>query len=387
MTRSMAGVNPEVLRWARERAGYTQDEVAAALGKDTSTIQRWEVGEGSPTYSQLEKLAYHLYKRPLAVFFFPDPPDEPDLSQEFRTLPDFELDDLTADTRYALRQGEAMQLALRELNDGRNPSPQKIFVDIQVRSTESAARLARQVRHYLDVPLRTQIEWQSNDQALQRWRDAVQDKGIFVFKRSLKQRDVCGFSLLDDQFPVIYLNNSTPRTRQIFTVFHELAHLLLHTNGVTKRDDRYISSLSGTPRRVEVFCNAFAAELLVPSDDFDEHLRRPRYDDQWFSATADRYHVSREVILRKLLDRGLIDDRRYREKADQWIRESREREARGGGNYYATQATYLGQKFLDLAFSRYYQGRCTLEQLADYLNVRVQSIPGLEQRALKAAAG
>ena len=40
-----------------------------------------------------------------------------------------------------------------------------------------------------------------------------------------------GFCLQDDEFPIIYLNNSAAKSRQIFSLFHELAHLLLRTSG------------------------------------------------------------------------------------------------------------------------------------------------------------
>jgi Zn-dependent peptidase ImmA (M78 family) len=90
------------------------------------------------------------------------------------------------------------------------------------------------------------------------------------------------------------------------------------------------------------------------------------------------------VILRKLLDREVISQQFYARKIQQWIKEFEEStKSKGGGNYYATQATYLCDRFLNLAFGKYYQGHCTLEQLADYLNVRVRSVAGLEQIVLR----
>jgi hypothetical protein len=74
----------------------------------------------------------------------------------------------------------------------------------------------------------------------------------------------------------------------------------------------------------------------------------------------------------------------YETKAEQWTKQYDERRGRGrGGNYYATQASYLGGKYLQLAFGKYYQGHFGIERLADYLNVKVQSIPGLEHFVLK----
>ena len=72
-------VNPEVLRWARETAGFDIDDVVEKIKRKRVTpvtIKSWEKGTTSPTYAQLERLAYEIYKRPLALFFFPKPPQE-----------------------------------------------------------------------------------------------------------------------------------------------------------------------------------------------------------------------------------------------------------------------------------------------------------------------
>lgn len=393
MANYVTGVNPRVLRWARERSGYSVVEVALSFKKEADIVESWESGEGVPTYNQLEKLAYQLYKRPLAIFFFPEPPEEPDAGESFRTLPEFEIRNLLPDSRYAARLAKAMQIALRELNDGVNPSSKRVFRDIHIDTdTVSPAHAASTVRQYLAVPLDEQVSWKGHAEALKNWRDIIQDHGVFVFKRPFKQKDVSGVCLHDDEFPVIYLNNSTATTRQIFTIFHELAHILLGTNGVTKREPRYIDSLTGEAREIEVFCNSFAAESLVPSEDFANQLAMrwstDRFvSDRLVSNLSAHYNVSREVILRKLLDMGIVDSRDYEARAQQWVEEYRESRKRGGGgNYYYTQAQYLGNRYLELAFGRYYDGRCTIQQLASYLDVKVKSVAGLEHVLLTKAA-
>ena len=362
MTDLVSGMNPEVLKWARERAGYSVADVAHALKKDIDVIESWESGADAPTYGQLEKLAYQLYKRPIALFFFPAPPEEPDPKQSFRTLPEFELQNLASDTRFAIRQAEAMQLALNELNDGANPAQKKIFREVQIDINSDIVSAVARVRDYLGLKLEEQSHWKDSDDALKKWRSAVEETGVFVFKRSFHQRDISGFCLLDVEFPVIYINNSAAKTRQIFTLFHELAHILLHSNGITKRDFRYIDALTGYEKQIEVFCNRFAGEFIVPSSDFEQWIKGDARNDEYISKLANTYKVSREAILRKFLDRKLVDQNYYEAKAKQWADEyeNARKSAAGGGDYYATQAIYLGDRFLNLAFARYYQGRCTL---------------------------
>ena len=388
MGEKLTGVNPKIIQWARERARYSLESVAVKFKKDVSVIEKWESGEDFPTYSQLEKLA-EIYKRPLALFFFPEPPLEAEEKQEFRTLPDFEIENLAADTIYALRQAKAMQLSLQEINNGINPSTKKIFQDISVSSSDDLRILAEQIRNYLNVTLEEQLTWNDQETALKKWRSAVEEAGIFIFKRSFKQREISGFCLIDIEFPIIYINNSTEKSRQIFTIFHELAHILLQTNGITKSDDRYINSLQGANKSIEIFCNKFAAEFLLPNHVFSEIIRETvvNDNDKIISKISSDYKVSREVVLRKLLDNNFISQKEYSLKVSEWYSEqvgkSQDKNKKSGGNPYANQATYLGENYLKLVFNKYYQGQYDIERVADYLNIKkVATVEKLEQYLL-----
>lgn len=386
MPTPVAGIQTTVLQWARESQGLSIEDVAKRMKRDPREITAWEAGESAPTYVQLETLAYKVYKRPIAVFFLPQPPPEPEPEHEFRTLPDYDLEDLSADTRYQIRLAHSLQLSLKELNDDKNAAERVIFRDIELRIDDDLIEKAEEVRGYLGIALETQATWRSGEVALKAWRDAVEDAGIFVFKHAFKEKRISGFSLLDDQFPIIYLNNSTTKTRQIFSLFHELAHLLFHINGISKFDPSYISELDLPERRIEQFCNAFAAELLMPSRDFDKRLREiARLDERAVEALANRYSVSREVVFRRLRDKRLVSQEQYEEKAAEWAAQAAD-QAGDGGNYYATQASYLGERYLKLVFRKHYQGRLTLDQAAEYLGVKPKNVAGLEEFALREAA-
>jgi len=381
------GINPEILRWARERAGYSISQIAEEFNKDPEDISAWEEGDTVPTYNQLELLAYRYYKRPIALFFFPSPPPEVDPGEEFRTLPDFVIENLLPDTRHAIRHGLAMQQSLRELTDGQNRSERQVFKDLQFNPEDSIPELATQLRNYLGVSLGQQSDWSGVSVALANWREEVQKVGVFIFKRSFKQEDVSGYCLIDSEFPIIYLNNSTSKSRQIFTIFHELAHILLKSSGITKIRNDYIDSLSGYDRSVEIFCNAFTSEFLVPLSDFQGRFDQNQEIEFMVDECAEFYNVSREVILRKLLDLGLVTQGYYQQMAQLWIEEFNEFRRTGrGGNYYATQAAYLGDFYMNLAFSRYYEGRLSIQDLAEHLNIKAKSVEGLERQMLRRAA-
>lgn len=378
------GINSDILKWARERSGYSAEEIAAAFGKDdASIINKWESGESAPTYVQLEKLA-DKYKRPIAIFFFPEPPEESNTAEN-PALRSSDNGHLDPRMHILLRQAYARQLSLMELNLGTNPSEKKIFRDLQARPTDSSKALAQQARSYLNISVITQARWKNGKEALENWRDSVEENGIFVFKDAFKDESVDGFCLVHDEFPVIYLNNSRPSVRQIFSLFHELGHLLLGENGITH-------SINRIDGNIETFCNQFAAECLVPSDDLETQINSPVYNNNTIEMLATRYKVSRPVILLKLINSGILRREDYSEWMGRWTQEHehfKEKRAGstspGGGNYHNTHAAYLGYRFMDLAFSKYRQGHCSIDQLAEYLSTKVKHLPGLEERLSRRA--
>ena len=385
MPEYIQGINPTIVKWARERSGYTLQEVAKSLNRDVATISNWESGAAAPTYIQLEKLA-DKYKRPVAMFFFPEPPQEPDFVGQL-ALRSSEIEQLAPGIRILLRQARARQLSLMELNMGVNPVEMKIFRDLHPQINDSVTELAQQTRSYLGISVETQAGWSSTKEALENWREQIEEKGIFVFKDAFRDDSVDGFCLIHEQFPVIYLNNSRSAVRQIFSLFHELAHILLGENGITR-------GINPIGEQIEVFCNQFAAEFLVPSGDLETRLNFPIYDDDAIDSAIEElagyYKVSRPVILLRLVNRGILTQNRYRQRASQWTEEYESRlegrvggESSGGGNYYNTHAVYLGYKFMELAFSRYHQGQCSIEELADHLSIKVKNLPGFEDCLLR----
>ena len=381
MAEYIQGINPTIVKWARERSGYTLEDVATSLNRDVETISDWESGEQAPTYVQLEKLA-DKYKRPVAMFFFPEPPHETDFVGQL-ALRSSEIEQLDPGIRILLRQARARQLSLMELNMDANPAETKIFRDLHPQLGDSPTELAQQTRAYLDISIDTQAGWNSAKEALGNWLESVEEKGIFVFKAAFQNDSVDGFCLVHEQFPVIYLNNSRSSVRQIFSLFHELAHLLLGENGITR-------GINPVGEQIEVFCNQFAAEFLVPSGDFETRFNDSLYDDTAIEELARHYKVSRPVILLKLVNRGIFTSEDYRQKTVQWTEEYESRlegrvggEPSGGGNYYNTHAVYLGYKFIELAFSRYHQGQCSMEELAEHLSVKAKNLHGLEDCLLR----
>ncbi|MDE0301944.1 MAG: XRE family transcriptional regulator [Gammaproteobacteria bacterium] len=370
-------ITPEVLVWARERAGMTLEDARLRF----RDIAAWESGESSPTYCQLEKLG-EAFQIPIAVFFFPEPPDVPPIRESFRTLPDAQFEQLPPAILALLRKAKVFQMNLSELSDGRNPAERLILRDLRFTSRTDVVSMARRVRKYLRVSLDEQTGWLDAETAVDAWRSVLEDCGVAVFKDTFHNDNYSGFSLYDETFPIIYVNNSA-KTRQTFTLFHEVAHLLFHTSGIVSLSEMSEEGIPMSSQQTEIICNRFAAEFLLPGERFEQEIRDRAANERTAEYLAGKYHVSREVIFRRFLDQGLITKSQYDSAQKKWARQWRHK---SGGNYYWTKVAYLGARYIGLAFSKYHQNRISEPELADYLDVKVSNLPKLEDYFFRKAA-
>ncbi len=377
-------INPSVLVWARETAGFSLNEIVKV--KQLANVEKWEKGEESPTYAQLEKLA-EKYHRPIAVFFFPKPPAEEAIEKSLRALSDQGLATVTPGVRFLFRKAKAFQLSLKELFDGQYELQERKLFWMKALGEAPIPEITKQVRERINVSIGEQESWRDSDEALRNWRDLLADNGIFVFKDAFKNPNISGFCIYDDLFPVIYVNNSHSKNRQIFTIFHEVAHLIFKQSYLDIFNKEFWELELKNPNHEEVKCNAFAAEFLFPISDFQARIEGIDInDDRNINELANTYHVSREVILRRLLDQDVIAQNLYGEKLEEWHSNSevsKTEQKKGGGNFYNTKAVYLGNAYISLVLSNYYQGRIDVEQASEYLDIKSKSFAGIEESFLK----
>lgn len=370
-------INPDILKWARTSIGISIDEVARRIGRKKEEIGEWEAGRASPTYAQLERLAYQIYKRPLAVFFFPDIPMEETPRTEFRTLPNALIDRLPAEVVKLYRKAKIYQLNLAELFENSKPVEPNLIEKHKLDERTNITGLAERIRKELGYSLEDQYLWHSFDEAFKKWREAFEGLGIFIFKDAFHNEDFSGFCIYDEKFPIIFINNSMPDSRQIFTLFHELGHLLYNLGGIDFRDNRFFDDIEGKYHKYEVGCNRFASEFLVPQSAFES--QNLQVSESQFKSLASKFSVSREVILRKYLDNNLINIELYKKMVDKWAKQFRKQKS--GGHYYYTQIAYLGNTYINLVFRKYYQNKISIENLSSYLNIKEANISTFEHYA------
>lgn len=375
MIDKMTSINPDMLVWARQASGTSLEEAWIKFGKEQ--LEAWECGEDYPTYTQLKSLC-NFYRKPIAVFFFPEPPIMKNIPSSCRTLPSQLYSVFSRNLIKNLDEARVMQLNLYELHESSNPAGSQ-FKDTRF-DISDIRQTAIQFRSILQAPLEEQKKINKLDDAFEYWRDKFHSIGIYVFKDAFKDDAISGFCLYDDNFPIIYINNSFAFSRQIFTLFHEAFHLIAQTSGVDIFDDTTLNQYTvGNDAVIEHSCNQFSGMFLVPDNDFMKVSSKMSASDLNVSALAKMYCVSREVILRKFLDNGRITQQEYTQRsteynADYFRSKKKETEKKSKGNYYNTQATYKGKHYLELAFNSYYSNKINILQLSKYMNMKIKSV-------------
>lgn len=387
-------VEPAVLIWARESIDLSVDEAAKKLRVKPERLRQWESGQRPPSVAQLRNAA-RVYKRPTAVFFLAEAPTDFDVLRDFRRVPEAELGRWSPALHSAIRRAHEQQditLDLSHLLGEEVPERPRVTV-----SPADADAFAAAMRDILGITLEEQFEWSDRYTALNAWIDAVESTGILILQASrIDVEEMRGFSIGDHAVPAIVLNGADAARGRIFTVLHELAHVLMEAPGVCDLHD--VSGPRPPDDDVELRCNAIAASVLMPQAalEGDELLRQAPSDGVWpedrIRAIAGKYSVSQEATLRRLLSIGLTTwdhykrmRQKYRRRYATAVAKQREK-GTGGPPPHRMRVRDLGRPFVRMVLDAYYQDQINTSEVADYLGVKVNSLPKIETEAFRTAA-
>lgn len=301
-------VNPAMIKWAREDAGYSLDE----LPKSLKDAEKWENGEKIPTWADLRKLA-KKYKRPSFFYFLKEPPKKEKDLIEFRA--DEKIDEYSPELRLEIRKAKSRRNAYIHIHEDMGipiPNFSKYVID-----EKNPIKLGEHIRNYLNVDFETQQKWIFNDNGnrdvthksfLNHWKEICFDLGILVFEaNNVSESEISGCSIYYDYCPIIILNGKNYHNRRIFTLMHELAHLTQGISAICDVDKH---------NKKETFCNNVAAEVLMPHKTFKElQLFTKNKHELKVARLSNTYGVSKQSIVYKLRNSGLIND----ELKNKWI--------------------------------------------------------------------
>lgn len=375
-------IRPEMLIWARTAAGMSLDVAAKKLRLPVEKLKLWEEGHSFPTVRQAHNLA-RIYQQPFAAFYLPKPPSKkyPKV-KDYRKLPKSKQGIISSDLILEIRRAaERREIAL-ELFEEQDEVPPEFTLKADLK--DGHEKLAEVVRKKLGIEFSKQSTWRNPDTAFARWKALIEELGILIFQtsnRNLTVRDVRGFSISESVLPVIVVNRKDAPQAKIFTMLHELVHIMLRNSGLCDPLALYQRTKQSTDV-VEVFCNRVAAEILIPRNNFlTEALifqisRGDAWNDKDIVELARKYNTSYEAILRRLLTFNLIATSLYKKLISERGPTSAAKSKSKGGpvNPVVRALNTNGRPFTKLVISAYYSSSITAHDLANYLDIKVSQV-------------
>ena len=179
---------------------------------------------------------------------------------------------------------------------------------------------------------------------------------------------------------MIVIKKQPGESQQSFTLMHELGHLLLH-KASSIDDDHDLHSHQGRERDV----NAFAGHLLVP-DDFLASIRDAGRPDEvsqydvWLERQRKTWGVSGEVILRRLLDTGRLQESQYIAYRQWRAKSTIPQKDRGNRMYrYREPKHVFGDTFVRTVLNALNTRHITLAKASSYLDsLKIKDLHKLE---------
>jgi len=298
-------VKPEVLIWAIKSAGFEYAEISKRLSEKEDLIERWIKKEKKPTLSQLEKLSYFV-KRPLASFFLPEPPKEKPLPKDFRMLQNKE-GKFDKKTIFAIRKARSLQKASEELSIYMNEEMKSKIERVSL--TDIPEEIAKRYRDLFNLTEDTQIKFKSHYDFYNYLRQKLEEINVFPFQISMPLEDARGFALSDEEPEIIVVNSKDIIEARIFTLMHELGHLLLGESGIDIPEFK-------SENEIEKWCNEFSSSFLLPKQiakKIFEKNKEKLTETKTLNSLSRRYNVSKSMLAYNMVKLGFIDWGKFNE--------------------------------------------------------------------------
>jgi Zn-dependent peptidase ImmA (M78 family) len=369
--------NFQVLVWARESIALSKNQVVEKTNISATKLNQLELGEKLPTLDELKKLS-KVYKRTIATLLLDTPPKEKPLPKDRRTINSENQNIFHEKTILAVRKARALANSYLELRTELGIETRKF--NLSAKLNEDPKHIALTIRKTLKLDELKNIK--KPIEALEYSIEQCEQLGIMVFQLSLTKDNVRGFAITDDIVPIIGIKRGqeTPQSK-LFSLFHELGHIILNEGGICDLSDK-------STIKIEKWCNAFSAEILIPTAEFIENeivLQYIENDNKNWSlkdlvVVGNAFKASPLAILRSLLENKLVTKEFYAEKHEKWNKPQFGRAKIPEGRNISKEAIQeKGRTYVSLAFRAFDRNRIDLKDLSDFLGVKLSYITKTRQ--------
>lgn len=136
---------------------------------------------------------------------------------------------------------------------------------------------------------------------------------IRLVRYPIGETGVLGFAQIRDNEKIIFSNSAVRLSREIFTIAHEIGHLLLHMQDESVYIDDKKNFLGECSDIKEIEANYFAVCLLMPEEKVRKYISLEldtEWDERWSALDIARmmtaFNVSFEVVLNRLESLSII---------------------------------------------------------------------------------
>ncbi len=360
-------VQPGLLRWARERAGRSREDLSRRFAK----IEAWERGEVQPTFRQLEDFAKATHA-PFGYLFLAEPPVESVPIPDFRTGVAAQLGRPSPNLLDMVHLCQQRQNWYRDYaRIAHQPAP--AFVG-SARVGDDVVGTAAVIRRALGLDLEERKRLGTWTDALRRFIGQADALGVLVMvsgvvgsnnRRRLDPEEFRGFALADPLAPLVFVNGADTKAAQMFTLAHEIAHIWLGQSAVSDARIR-----AEPDEETERWCNRVAAELLVPLEVLRRELDVDAALEGEVSRLARRFKVSTLVVLRRLHDAGALSREELWTAYDDELARLRGLSKGSGGNFYLTLGARVSKRFARALVESTLEGRTGFTEAFGMLGVK-----------------
>ncbi|MGB9755842.1 MAG: ImmA/IrrE family metallo-endopeptidase [Desulfurella sp.] len=337
----------------------------------------WIKGEDYPTYNQLIELS-KIFHIPFGYFFLERLPERKYPIPHYRTLQDGDFvpsNELLETIQFAQKIQEWAKEILLEWGQEKLPYCGKYKDNYNI---EGVLKELKDIFEIQDGWASRKSTW---TEALNYLIEKVEEKGIIVLRngvvgnnthRKLSVEEFRGFVLYDEIAPVVFINNNDSISAKIFTLIHEVVHILI---GESASFD--LRNLQSANNRIEQFCDKCTAEFLVSAEEI-RNIHRQKTD---LEELARHFKVSQIVILRRLLDTSIITQQEFYEQFKKLYKKEIKAPQSSGGNFYQTLPTRLSKRFLHILNTAVKNNTILFRDALRITNLSAKTYDALIQRA------
>ncbi|MGR3759249.1 ImmA/IrrE family metallo-endopeptidase [Roseobacteraceae bacterium NS-SX3] len=371
---AQVAISPDVLEWARERAGMPFDTLAKRFKKYPS----WLEGQGGPTFQQLETLASVL-RLPMGMFFLPEPPEEKLPLPDFRRMAEGGIQRPSTELIDTIHICQRRQRWYREHLAGSGSDVVAFVGSADV--GDQPAVVAGHIRTALKLEVGSRNEASNWEDFLRQFIALAREAGVLVMingvvgnntHRTLNPREFRGFAIADPFAPLVFINGADTKAGQIFTLAHELAHVWIGRDGVSNSSVDDLPEHLAPDFNVERFCNAVAAEVLVPMAQLS-NMDLPTDVDLAKSLIARTFRVSTLVALRRMKDLGRLSYDGFQDSYDaelDFLKKRAKQRKSGGGDFYNTMGARVDPHFASAVISAALEGQTLMGDAFELLSIK-----------------